>query len=706
MGPKQGQGNVLQLAVLSNGCLNDSSLIQRYLIGNTTADEWGSKWDCVTGSLQKLQALASPGESFDAGEMQLLLENLVTDQPVPLELVQAGYVFKASLLGGSATAFNNDDINRLVSFLGTLKSVTTSLIPILALRSGAPSPANMQTLFEALQGAGANIASVLSTSSNPPFSQAQVDTLVRDLGSLLGFQADMSIEPAAWLGKTVLFGGSGSQIEAPLWPRIMSAAALGAGAMLALTSAQPSLATGPNEYGELAYAIVQAAGGLLSQGMAANGGAVPIARLEQLIAAVPANLLGGIRPSSVNSALAALSSTVFKSATPGSFDPQMLNGILSAVNRWRVGQTELETIFQNEAFNPADVETGEFVQAAQAWANQVDSSRKADVLRLAQLAQTYRSFFNEDDTQMSFITSLPQTLNNLTIIHWTNLLSGILVSAYTGQPLSASPQISLNQFEQLFTDFGGLGVDMHVIDTAVPSFPERRFNEADNYTLASEDNELLSVDAFTYYIGMMGSVYFLGQRIREDIEIPCNAGIGLDSMGWHYMDPECFRTMFFANIQKYWDHAPALQQYYATLSASDQASFQHDYENGARLYGYSDDPIGGYDTMTFASIAHYVEVLFARFDVNHDGVLETGESIEFSALVRAQIAAASGISPSSTGTLDGIFTYILNFEKFPANGFFGDLEVGAWILLKPVWNIHADRGSVYRMQSLFATKSE
>ena len=84
-------------------------------------------------------------------------------------------------------------------------------------------------------------------------------------------------------------------------------------------------------------------------------------------------------------------------------------------------------------------------------------------------------------------------------------------------------------------------------------------------------------------------------------------------------------------------------------------------EEGARLYGYSQNPIGGYDALTFAAIIHYIEVLFARYDQTGNGVLNTSEALNFAVLARPQIATAANLPVTQTGTLDAIFTYVLNF---------------------------------------------
>ena len=112
----------------------------------------------------------------------------------------------------------------------------------------------------------------------------------------------------------------------------------------------------------------------------------------------------------------------------------------------------------NYQLNPAGIEVNEFVDAATSYSESVDPSLQPDVLRLSSLAQTYWPFFQQGDDEVSFISQLPETLNNLTVTHWTNLVAELLVTSYTGQASVDGPQMTLTQFESLFDDFGPIGV--------------------------------------------------------------------------------------------------------------------------------------------------------------------------------------------------------------------------------------------------------
>jgi hypothetical protein len=186
-------------------------------------------------------------------------------------------------------------------------------------------------------------------------------------------------------------------------------------------------------------------------------------------------------------------------------------------------------------------------------------------------------------------------------------------------------------------------------------------------------------------------------------------------MGWQYMDPECFRRVYFANADRYWHHEPELKRQYHALSGAAMAEFQVDIEKAARYQGYGNQPLGGYDAEGFILFMLLQETLFLRFDTDGDGYLDTDEALAAAVPMREFIAKQAGLDPdqekilgilNEDEVLDGIFTYGIAKGEVPQMTIPGYAKVALWLLERDHWKIHAGRPDTYKTSYTFGDFSK
>jgi hypothetical protein len=307
--------------------------------------------------------------------------------------------------------------------------------------------------------------------------------------------------------------------------------------------------------------------------------------------------------------------------------------------------------------------------------------------------------FYGDDTEMRFDPALQNSMGNLGKVHLLNLLAGLVLKTYSSD--GAKNTLSPGDFQTLIGDATPIGIDINAFDPNVDKFADRRFREADFFSLSGNGDNLLDIDEITYYASTILSLTATMKRVRQDVEVRCSVG-SLDGMGWMFMDPACFRSVFFANSSKYWDHEPMLVQEYSQLDAPGKADFQSSLEKSARLKGLTNDPIGGYDASGFILVMLLQENLFARFDADHDGYLNTDEALQAIQPTRRFTSTKANIGLDQGDLLDAIQTFPLSKGRIPTTDIGGMLEVGAWLLTRPFWDIHAGRPMTYKTSCVFS----
>jgi hypothetical protein len=158
-----------------------------------------------------------------------------------------------------------------------------------------------------------------------------------------------------------------------------------------------------------------------------------------------------------------------------------------------------------------------------------------------------------------------------------------------------------------------------------------------------------------------------------------------------------------------------LRKEYNALSAADRAELQTDIEKSARLDGYTQEPLGGYDASGFLLFMILQETLFLRFDANWDGYLDTSEALQAAVPMREFIAKQANLDPNQekilgildeNEVLDAIFTFTMAKAKVPKMDLGGYTELVLWLLDKDDWKVHAGRAITYKNSSQFADFSK
>ncbi|MBC7396479.1 MAG: hypothetical protein H7333_03465, partial [Bdellovibrionales bacterium] len=173
-----------------------------------------------------------------------------------------------------------------------------------------------------------------------------------------------------------------------------------------------------------------------------------------------------------------------------------------------------------------------------------------------------------------------------------------------------------------------------------------------------------------------------------------------DLMGWTWIPSDCFRKEFHARLTDWIDQFPRLKKYWLTRSPADQEKALIWLEHGSRRNGYSQEDFGKFDIAAMATVLHYTESLFTRFDINQSEVLSKSEVGDAYPVFKTLLAKKAKVSGSNDFLLKGVFTYIVNYREMPITSGVGNIsKLGYWLGIYnlPTTNYSADRVGVFNI---------
>ncbi|MGZ3686961.1 MAG: hypothetical protein ACXVBW_01590 [Bdellovibrionota bacterium] len=330
-----------------------------------------------------------------------------------------------------------------------------------------------------------------------------------------------------------------------------------------------------------------------------------------------------------------------------------------------------------------------------------------------------RAVFEGDDGEMSFAfnrSDLRHSYHDWAQKIWMHRVARVLLNSYS-RPGESSVDVSA--FKQFYADFKEIGVELRFFmqnddGRDIPS----RFREANLFTFSGNGDSRLDESELSQLFTFILSSKNMGDRVHKIAAQKCSSG-KLDSAGEPMLFADCFRLRYFSQFERIYAQMPELAKAYRELyqdssKYNERMAFEQNLIQGAfgtQLITQVDSA----GSQTMAMISHYVEALFARFDVNDDGVLDHAEGEEafrvfepmITRLIREKLGqgsrsdAACPPYPDPQWVPRAVFMYMLAKGHLPEDGAKGMMDLNNFNNLEWNWGkmIHADRA---RVLSIFA----
>jgi len=168
-------------------------------------------------------------------------------------------------------------------------------------------------------------------------------------------------------------------------------------------------------------------------------------------------------------------------------------------------------------------------------------------------------------------------------------------------------------------------------------------------------------------------------------------------VGWQYQDIQCFRKVYFVQLEYQLDRFPRLRDYYKSLGEKDRKVIQDGLEFAGRRYGVTDRLIGGVDIQGIAGVLHFIETVFLRFDQDNNQSMNVAETLEAVKVFGKIISDVGGIDPNNKSLIEAAFTFTLKKGRVPSSNLGGIAELGLWLVMRPFWSLDVGRADVYKL---------
>ena len=269
--------------------------------------------------------------------------------------------------------------------------------------------------------------------------------------------------------------------------------------------------------------------------------------------------------------------------------------------------------------------------------------------------------------------------------------------------------VSIDEFDQFYKDLRDLGIESEYFDFRKWDTARRRFREANLFLFNSNGDMYLDQTEGFELIVFLGSAKKLSGRYLPEIAGECP---GTDHNGLYgsvSVPPDCFRKHFFGDIHRYLDHMPGMLKFYDGLSDGELTRFQDNLMSIATDGLHPKTRVDNIGSEKIATLLHYTEAAFARFDRDRTASLDLAEALAAYQVFRPTFAVLVREKSTFFQTdedFEALFTYLLNSGTMPAATISGAADFRVWRARRDSWfgwNIHADRG---RILEIFAELSK
>ncbi|MBL7688003.1 MAG: hypothetical protein JNJ49_08200 [Bdellovibrionaceae bacterium] len=311
------------------------------------------------------------------------------------------------------------------------------------------------------------------------------------------------------------------------------------------------------------------------------------------------------------------------------------------------------------------------------------------------------------------------------------VLVSMALSGYAKEPSRAGnlPRVTEDEAQEIFLGLKAIGHDMGIVDVRSLTAGIRTFMETNLFLSVSDGDRFISFHETVEWLHLVRSAGKVADLIHGDLVSHCGT-TELDVFGKKKLQVDCFRERAWSSIEKQAPHLTVVQN---GIKASreqkpgflnwvqrlpkarkgllrsltplpDLKGLMTTLERASRPIGDVDLPIESSELRVMMPILHYVESLFARFDVDRSGLLEEQEVWGIFPLARPFIQKIAGEEVGETYER-AIFSWLIIKGYPPENTISGKAALTAWIAAQHFYAIDADIEDVLRVLASFQKAS-
>jgi hypothetical protein len=316
--------------------------------------------------------------------------------------------------------------------------------------------------------------------------------------------------------------------------------------------------------------------------------------------------------------------------------------------------------------------------------------------QLLQFMSKGRPPIHDDGGRLVVVTRRElQTISksDLDFLNETRVVMSAVLSGWTHDSQNAAGIVGMTDVEtqEAYLDLRDLGRDFNFIDIRSNQAGLRTFMENAIFMSSSDGNDYMGLQESVEWFNFVLSGGKIADKMWSELEKTCGLA-KLDVLGNQKLDTPCFRRHFLKIWTGYVPNLPHLVQWARQDGSGKRASdMLTALENAGRNRGAVDEPIDSSEFRSMLPIAHYLESMFARHDVNQNGVLDNDELWNAFPLLAPFIKKMGNGKADSEKMQKTIYSWILEFGSVPSTSVGGMIKLGGWYLVHGLFTNEADR---------------
>jgi hypothetical protein len=719
--------------VSATGCLNDSKdLIGRYLDGAMSQAEWKSSFDCINQSLDFFTDFVrgSAADSYTQGDMYTLMTKfLITNGKVRKDLLKGAFTLKSALFGGDAREFKKEEIDLLKTSLTRLRDITGDLIPYLQLRRDPnASLAQILEMVPAFKRAGDQLHDFINTLPTGMMSSEALELLFNELTYTLDLNAVDDLGEKVSIAKWMMFNTRRDAFETQDWANIFRNAFGLGGILLAYKTSVGNDPTAPRaqllqrlgddyRFREFLWELALAIRPYIRESIAQHNGATPLPLFDHIIDALPKGILDNVPKPVLKNALRPIILRLLQSQSQIGVDEGVVNTIFGTGETLVRNLGLLDRFYEKTGLDTNSVQPDTMKNALEQFEGTLSGREKSAFAGMRTALNAQVPMMDRDTGYMRFTPGLGYSKLQQQMVVAFDVLARFIHGGYgSGKDYFVeSDMVTFFSKDQLTP----LLYALKMVDETAPDFGKKRFRDMNLFTPIANGDDQATFPELTSYAMLIVSASKMTADMKKEIYAACPEDRGVDNMGSRWIAPNCFRRNYHERLDHWLGNFPRMKAYWSTLSADDRARALKWLEHGARRNGYTwDQPASGstpalvaedfgtFDTQAMATILHYTESLFNRFDINLSEQMSKSEVNTafglFRGILQMKVKEVANINLDSDYLLKGIYTYIVRYREMPEISLsnLGNVgQLGWWIAVYslPTTNYSTDRLGVFNI---------
>lgn len=254
---------------------------------------------------------------------------------------------------------------------------------------------------------------------------------------------------------------------------------------------------------------------------------------------------------------------------------------------------------------------------------------------------------------------------SLSQLNLDRALARLLLRSFTGDlnRVRNYAGVTLDEVNFVFNQVRPLVVEMKVLEPDNKAFGDSRFRDSNIFMAHSDGSNLASFVEVTDLIGMIWSGININTMLTKDLSRDCLNGKS-KVKSTDVVSVDCAVRSYRASLTKNMPATPEYVQYMRAVGAEESTGYVY---NLFKSSGYIPNDkrlarIADLNQVPF--IVQYIEILFARFDDDGDGYLNSAEALEAFGLFEGLLKQFAGDQVKESD-LPAVFMFLLRYGKAP-----------------------------------------